>query len=235
MAGVPTVQGVVEDALQAVAGAPVCITGAGRTDAGVHASGQVIAWDMDWRHTPMQLLKATNHYLPTDVALQQIQIAPSQFHPRHDAISRTYLYRIVIAPVRDPLRDAFVWQRERALDVDLMRAALQKLLGVHDFATFGQPTVGTVTVRHMLAVQLVESGDELRIWLRANAFLKRMVRSIVGTVVEVGRNKISLREFETAFAAADRSLSGPSAPPRGLVLTTVNYRTGWLEHLESQS
>jgi tRNA pseudouridine38-40 synthase len=224
----------VENALAQIAGTPVSCRGAGRTDTGVHATGQVIAWDMNWAHPPRQLLKAINHYLPPEIALQSIGVVDTNFHPRHDAVSRTYLYRIYIAPARDPLRDAFVWQREHPLDVRNMQTALQQLVGVHDFATFGQPTVGTVTIRHMLNVMLHENGDELHITLCANGFLKRMVRSIVGTLVEVGRNKMSLREFEAAFKAADRRLSGPSAPPRGLVLTTVTYEHGWLEQLESK-
>lgn len=220
-------QGEVENALSRLADTSIACIGAGRTDAGVHASGQVIAWDMDWNHDPLSLLKAINHHLPAAIALKDIRRVDSRFHPRYDAASRTYLYRLYFAPTRDPLRDAFAWQREQPLSSDNVRDALMMLVGVHDFATFGQPTTGDVTIRHLMSASLTEVADEWHIVLSANGFLKRMVRSIVGTVVEVGRKKMSLREFEAAFKAADRRMSGPSAPPRGLVLTEVTYRTGW--------
>lgn len=203
----------------------ILIVGAGRTDTGVHASGQVIAWDMDWSHEADALMRAVNSHLPTDIAIQAIQIVDEGFHPRYDAESRTYLYRLYTAPTRDPLRDQLMWRWHLQLDTELMTAALQLLVGVHDFATFGQPTQGDVTIREMLAVSLACIDDEIHITLTANGFLQRMVRSIVGTLTDVGRGKMSLAAFNAAFYAADRSRSGAAAPPHGLVFQHVSYRT----------
>ncbi len=197
---------------------------AGRTDSGVHASGQVIAWTMDWTHSELALMRALNSHLPPDIAIQAIQTVDADFHPRYDAISRTYLYRIYIAPSRDPIRNRFAWHWQQMLDLEAMRSALAMLIGVHDFATFGQATQGDSTTRHMFAADIVQVDDEVHITLTASGFLQRMVRSIVGTLVDVGRGKMSLQAFEAAFRATDRSRSGPSAPPHGLILTNVMYR-----------
>jgi len=223
----PSVQASVEAALAEVIGKNIAITGAGRTDTGVHASGQVIGFDAEWQHTAEELLKALNIKLPRDIALQSLREVVADFHPRYDALSRTYLYRLYITPTRDPLRERFAWYRTQTLDVDAMQAALQKLLGEHDFATFGQPPKVTNenTIRRMSVARLEQVGDELQITLTANAFLKRMVRSIVGTLIKVGRGKMSVAEFQAALAAANRSKSGPSAPPHGLTLTHVAYAT----------
>ncbi len=179
---------------------------------------------MAWRHPTENLHRAINSHLPPDIALQTIGIATAKFHPRFDARSRTYLYRIYIAPARDPLRDRFAWHRYGTLNRAVMSLAAQMLLGEHDFATFGQPPQGTNTMRHVTTLTVDRMDDELHITTTANAFLQRMVRSIVGTLVDVGRGKMSLEEFEMAFRATDRARSGPSAPPHGLILTVVDYQ-----------
>lgn len=226
-AGLPTIQGWLEAALESIARQPISCIGAGRTDTGVHASGQVISWQMAWKHAPDDLMRAMNHQLPPDIAIQKIHSVDERFHPRYDALSRTYIYKLYSAPTRDPFRDRFMWHCTYKLDIALIAAGLEKLLGLHNFATFGQPPQGTNTTRYMKETAVVVQGQEIHIRLCANAFLKRMVRSIVGTVVDVGRGKMSLAEFEAAFRSADRARSGPSAPPCGLVLTHVEYQTGW--------
>jgi tRNA pseudouridine38-40 synthase len=222
-AGLPTVQQVVEDALSSIARRSITILGAGRTDSGVHASGQVIAFDIEWAHPDHALLKAVNAHLPPDVALQAIMQAADDFHPRFDAKCRRYLYRILITPHRDPLRRQVVWHWRSSLDMEAMQRCAQLLIGEHDFATFGQPPQGENTVRHVTEADPRMVSDELHFTISANAFLQRMVRSIVGTLVEVGRGKISVEEFVAAFRSADRALSGPSAPPQGLTLMQVVY------------
>lgn len=222
----PTIQAAVERALTAITHGHITCIGAGRTDAGVHASGQVIAWDMEWQHPTANLLRAMNSHLPPDIALQSIAIAAAGFHPRFDATSRTYLYRLYIAPARDPLRDRYAWHRYHALNVETMAAAARRLEGEHDFATFGQPTQGHNTVRRVMAATMQHVGDEIHFTITANAFLQRMVRSLVGTLVDLGRGKMKMHDFEEAFLATDRSRSGPSAPPHGLILTHVGYATG---------
>lgn len=221
----PTVQAAVEAALAQVCGAAVTITGAGRTDAGVHASGQVIAFDVDWAHTPGDLLRALNANLPPQVALQRIAPAAADFHPRFSARRRAYVYRLYSAPVRQPLWDTRCWHVRAALDVAAMQAAAALLVGEHDFATFGQPPQGEVTIRRVYASRF-EADDPapcLAYTITANAFLQRMVRSIMGTLVEVGRGAMGVDAFADALAAADRHRAGPTAPPHGLTLAHVSY------------
>jgi tRNA pseudouridine38-40 synthase len=178
---------------------------------------------MDWLHPIANLQKAVNSYLPSDIALQAICSTDDAFHPRFSAQSRTYRYKIVIAPARDPLRSRFMWQRKHLLAVDEMTEAAQMLIGTHNFATFGQPPQGTNTIRHVMRSDIRAIGDEIWFTITANAFLQRMVRSIVGTLVEVGRGKLSVEAFNSAFSATDRAKSGPSAPAQGLTLINVAY------------
>ncbi|NDJ86820.1 MAG: tRNA pseudouridine(38-40) synthase TruA [Chloroflexi bacterium] len=221
--GTPTIQSAVENALETVNGTPVICTGAGRTDTGVHASGQVISWEMAWEHQPDALLRAINAHLPPDIAVQAISEVGLDFHPRFDAIRRTYVYRLYSALALDPLRNRYAWHFRQSLSVGDMITAASLLIGEHDFATFGQPTQGTSTVRQAYRATLESIGDELHVTIEANAFLQRMVRSIVGTLVEVGRGKMCIAAFHQAFQAADRAQSGPSAPAHGLRLAAVDY------------
>lgn len=222
-AELPSIQATIEQALTQVTGEQIPIIGAGRTDTGVHASGQVIAFDVTWKHTTEELLKAINIHLPNDIALQSLREVAESFHPRYAALSRTYLYRLYISPTRDPLRERYAWHRQLPLKVEAMQEAIQLLYGEHDFATFGTPPKGENTVRVMTWTQIEVVRDELHVTLTANAFLKRMVRSIVGTLVEVGRGKMNVAEFTAAFRSANRKMAGTSAPPHGLTLTHVVY------------
>jgi len=226
----PTIQTALEAALQRLSGAPVAVTGAGRTDAGVHASGQVIAFDVDWRHEPDALLRAINAHLPTDIALQTIAVAPPGFHPRFSARRRTYVYRFYRRRIRNPLWDRYAWQIAVPLDGAAMRAAAAVLVGEHDFATFGQPPgeddadAPGHSRRQVTRSELDWADGALSSYtITANAFLQRMVRSIVGTLVEVGRGAMSPEEFAAALAAADRRRAGPTAPAHGLTLVSVEY------------
>jgi tRNA pseudouridine38-40 synthase len=224
----PTIQGTVERALERVTGGPVSVLGAGRTDSGVHASGQVIAFDITWRHETDALLRALNANLPTDIALQTIAVAPPGFHPRYSARSRTYAYRFYERRIRQPLWDASAWQIKVPVDRAAMTCAAALLLGEHDFATFGQPphaAAAASTIRRVARSEFTWAppGELCQYTITANAFLQRMVRSIMGTLVEVGRGAMDCRTFAAAFAAADRSQSGPSAPPHGLTLVAVEY------------
>jgi len=226
----PTIQTALEAALQRLSGAPVAVTGAGRTDAGVHASGQVIAFDVDWRHEPDALLRAINAHLPTDIALQTIAVAAPGFHPRFSARRRTYVYRFYRRRIRNPLWDRYAWQIAVPLDGAAMRAAAAVLVGEHDFATFGQPPgeddadAPGHSRRQVTRSELDWADGALSSYtITANAFLQRMVRSIVGTLVEVGRGAMSPEEFAAALAAADRRRAGPTAPAHGLTLVSVEY------------
>lgn len=226
-AGTPTIQGAVEAALLRVTGQAVGVLGAGRTDAGVHAEGQVIAFDVRWRHEASDLLRALNANLPTDIALQSISLAERDFHPRYSARRRTYVYRLYRRPVRYPLWDRDRWWVRVSLDGAAMQQAAALLVGEHDFATFGQPPQGTNTVRRVLRsawdCQPDASGETHTYTITGNAFLQRMVRSIVGTLVEVGRGAMAIEGFHAALVAADRDRAGPTAPPHGLTLVNVEY------------
>lgn len=226
----PTVQGALEAAIQRVTQQAVTIVGAGRTDTGVHATGQVVAFDTAWKHPTEALWRAINANTPDDIALQSLNDTDATFHPRYDARSRTYEYTLYVAPVRQPILNNWAWHvPARALDLDAMQHAATLLLGTHDFATFGQPPQGDNTVREMLYSEftpvrtLAPEGSMIRYTISANAFLYRMVRRIVGALVRIGSGQVTLDEFEDAFRAADSTWPNQTAPARGLCLTMVTY------------
>lgn len=223
--GTPSVQAELESALAHLAGRPIRVIGAGRTDTGVHALGQVIGFTIEWprRHGQAALLRALNANLPPDIAVIELAEASPGFHPRFDARRRTYDYHVLITPVRRPLLRQRTWQMAQVLDVARMNAAAALLVGEQDFATFGRPTIGDSTVRAVYAAEWREEGELLVFRICANAFLQRMVRSIVGTLVAVGSDKLTVAEFATALAARDRAQSAGVAPPQGLYLISVEY------------
>jgi len=233
--GKPSVQAAVESALQSVIGQPTRLLCAARTDTGVHAAGQVITFDADWSHGTPILQRALNATLPDDVAIQRLSGAPASFHPRFDAISRTYRYQVLDATVRHPLRTRMAWHVHSGLhgplDLAAMNEAAALLIGEHDFATFGTPTQGESTVRtlfqsewHAEAIN-ESSGTARMLWydVVASGFLQHMVRALVGALVEVGLGKLSVAEFNSAFQAADRKYGHWMAPPHGLTLIDVTY------------
>ena len=223
--GTPTIQGAVEAALNRIGSRQVTVLGAGRTDAGVHASGQVIAFDMAWRHPVSDLLRALNATLPIDIALQDLEPVAASFHPRHDARSRTYVYRFYQRRIRNPLWARTHWQLPVPLDLTAMQQAAALMVGEHDFSTFGQPPrPGGSPIRRVTQSVLACCEDDTGTYtITANAFLQRMVRSMMGTLVEVGRGAMTVEHCQAALLAANRSLSGPSAPPQGLTLAAVKY------------
>ncbi len=228
----PSVQGTIEAALTRINGQEVSILGAGRTDAGVHATGQVIAFNLVWKHDDWDLLRAINATLPTDIALQRLERVEMEFHPRYDAKSRTYQYFVYEAQIRQPMMARMAWwvrpPLHQRLDVDSMNWAAAKLLGNHDFATFGSPPQGESTTRQVFQsewqIEVPTQGTRLLSYcIEANAFLYHMVRSIVGALVEVGLQRLAIAEFIEAFQAKERGRIGRLAPPHGLTLTEVKY------------
>ncbi len=221
-----TIQGILEQVLLLIAGEPISVMGAGRTDSGVHATGQVIAFDLDWQHSDEALLKALNVYLPADIAIQDIRQQPG-FHPRFAADSRTYRYDVLESAIRQPLYHQRAWYQPPVLHRDNMQAAAQLLIGEHDFATFGTPPRGENTVRVVYrsewAEQVIPGGTLLSYTVEATAFLQHMVRRIVAFLVAVGRGVRSVEQFEAAFRAADLKHAKPPAPPQGLYLVQVKY------------
>ena len=219
----PTIQGEIERALTKIGQSGVTVLGSGRTDAGVHASGQVIAFNAEWRHSRQDLQRALNATLPADIAVLDLDEAAPDFSPRYDAVSREYVYTIYNAPVRHPLYRLNVLHIADPLDVKAMDAAAAELVGEHDFAAFGLPTAGDVTVRRMLKAECRAELLLVRLELEANGFLYRMVRSIVGTLLLVGRSEMTLDQFRAVMESRDRSRAGAPVPPQGLCLTRVNY------------
>jgi tRNA pseudouridine38-40 synthase len=241
-ANAASIQCELEAALDKVAKREGRLAGAGRTDAGVHASGQVIAVHVEWRHDLAALQRAWNVHLPGAITVRRLREVPAEFHPRYSALSRTYRYTVrtsssedgAQAPRRSPLTDRFALFVVRPLDVAAMQQAAQVLTGSHDFATFGQPPVGESTERMVYAAgwQSVQDdlprlgdypGQRLVFTVRANAFLRQMVRSFVGTLLAVGRGEWSVDDVAAALDARNRSRSAPPAPPQGLVLEKVTY------------
>ena len=230
----PTVQGEVEQALAQVTQQRVRVLAAGRTDAGVHATGQVIAFDVAWQHEVLDLHRALNALLPADIAVRRLEPGPSDFHPRYDARSRIYRYTVLNQPWRDPLLRRVTYHLRQPLDVAAMDRAAQTLIGLHDFAAFGQPPGDSgPTVRHVLAARcwgdslLPRRSSLIHFEIEANAFLRRMVRRLMGTLLWVGRGRCSVARFAAILSAGADGRAGPSVPPQGLCLRQVIYEWQW--------
>jgi tRNA pseudouridine38-40 synthase len=219
-----TVQGEIEHALEAVTGHSTRIAGAGRTDSGVHASGQVISFSAPWRHGIPVLQRALNAVLAADVAIVEIGPARGTFHPRYSATSRTYRYTIWNQEWRSPLWRRTAWHVKTPLDMEHMAQASRYLIGTHDFATFGRPPEGREdAVRTVLGAGWSARDRVLTFEIEANAFLYRMVRSVVGTLVLVGQGRLPAVEVAEMLRARDRSQVRQVAPAVGLCLTKVSY------------
>ena len=219
-----TIQGELENALSQIIQVQTPIVAAGRTDAGVHARGQVIGFNLEtWRHGPHALQRAMNAKLPKAIAVREVEVVSAEFHPRFDATRRAYRYTIYNAAVRSPLLHNRVWHLHRPLDVAKMHEACSHLIGIHDYATFGTPPQGNNTVREVFLAQCQKDNDFVIFDIEATAFLKRMVRSLVGSLRLVGDGSWAVAQFVEAFEKRERSASGPSAPPQGLVLERVEY------------
>ena len=196
-----TVQGELEAALQQITQNPVRVLAAGRTDSGAHALGQVVAFEVQWSHSLQKLHRGWNAVLPRDISVWSLVEAAEGFHPRFDAQSRSYRYTIWNHPVENPLlRRRTLWHA-RPLNVDAMSEAAHLLLGEHDFATFGSPPQGNNSVRRVMNVAWSRAETKLYFDIDANAFLYRMVRSIVGTFVQVGSEELTVREFGSLFGS----------------------------------
>ena len=227
--GLRSIQGAVETAITAATGQTVTVIGAGRTDKGVHASGQVIAFGVIWKHSAEALMSAINAVLPDDIALQEIAVLAEaavdawDFHPRFTAQARVYKYTVYAAPQRNPLLRSQAWHVRAPLDLGGMQQAADLLLGEHDFAALGQATAGEVTIRRVLRSEWTREGQLLIYRVEASGFLKHMVRRIVGLLVAVGRGALTVAEFEAILLSREIPGGIALAPPQGLVLEQVKY------------
>ena len=220
-----SVQGVLEDALARFEGGPVTVHGAGRTDAGVHALGQVASVEVAFTHDVATLARALNAQLPEDVRVLSVEEAAPGFHARFSARSKTYRYCIRNGAVATPFERAYVWHVPQPLDVDAMRQAASRLLGRHDFSTFrsiGTDVPDAVRTLHRSDV-VGDAGSLLTYEVSGDGFLRHMVRAIVGTLVEVGRGWRDPAQMDALLQTRDRARAGATAPPHGLFLVRVDY------------
>lgn len=220
-----TVQKTLEDALSRILNRPITIYGAGRTDAGVHALGQTAHFKTDSAMDLTRLKKALNSVLPRDIVVVDLSEADAAFHARYSARSRSYRYFIWNASDRLPFLRAYAWHIPYRLDLDAMRSAATLLVGTHDFSSFqASDRIKTNPIRTVFSVRLKRTSRHLIVFeIRANAFLKHMVRNIVGTLVAVGSGKMTVDEFKRVFEKRDRAAAGITAPAHGLFLKDVEY------------
>ncbi len=230
-AGIDTVQERIEQAAIQVLRHPLALHGAGRTDAGVHASGQVANfYSPNWSIPLNGMRRAINSRLPADIAIRSASEAPQKFHASRSAIGKTYRYRIYTGPLRPVELAGQVLHHWRDLDIERMQAAARRLVGTHDFV--GLATSADQrdnTVRTIFRCQVARVGPEIQVSVRGDGFLYNMVRNIVGTLMEIGRGRWGPRQIDTIIETRDRRQGGPCVLPDGLTLVCVHYRPEDLE------
>ncbi|HEX7246985.1 MAG TPA: tRNA pseudouridine(38-40) synthase TruA [Actinomycetota bacterium] len=221
---VRTVEGVMTEVLTAVLGSPVRLSVAGRTDAGVHARGQVASFVTSTTRALPAIRDALNGRLAPEVVVRSIARAPSGFDARSSASLREYRYRIDVGDVPDPFTAPWVWHLPSDPDLRAMRTAARYLVGEHDFTSFCRhPGAGRPTVRDLQRVSVVRRGERLELGFKANAFLHQMVRALTGTLIAVGRGQVEPDAIPAILAARDRAAARHLAPPHGLMLERVVY------------
>ncbi|MGE0740968.1 MAG: tRNA pseudouridine(38-40) synthase TruA [Hyphomonadaceae bacterium] len=222
----PSVQGALEDAVEKLTGVRSDVVGSGRTDAGVHAYEQAAHVDVEKPFEPWKLAEALNaHLRPHPVAILSAEVAAPDFHARFDAVRRLYVYQIMNRRAPLTVDRGRAWRVAPQLDADAMHAAAQRLVGQHDFTTFRDSQCQAKSpVKTLDVCDVLRTDDEaVAVWCVARSFLHRQVRSMVGTLVEVGLGKMSGDDLADALAAKDRARCGPVAPPDGLYLARVDY------------
>jgi tRNA pseudouridine38-40 synthase len=219
-----TVQGVLEGVLGGLGVLASRVVCSGRTDSGVHAMGQVVAFRLVWTHPLAELQRALNAVLPADVSVRDVQPALEGWHPRFSAVRRYYRYTVLSQPVRSPLLRRTAYWLPQSLDLVALQRAGQRLLGEHDFASFGRPTQGDNTVRYLFAIDWQQDGSLFTLDVTGNAFLRGMVRSLVGTMLQVGMGSWPETRVTEVLQARDRSVAAAPAPGCGLCLMHVDYR-----------
>jgi tRNA pseudouridine38-40 synthase len=223
--GGKAVQDGIERRLQAIFGRAVRIHGSGRTDAGVHALGQVFHFDAIWPHGAAKLLAALRSGLPPTIQVRSARMVPAGFHARFSARGKVYFYQLHQGGPADPFLHPFCWSIHQPLDVAAMRAAARRLAGRHDFRAFSafNGAEQRDTTRHLRRLEITGRGSRLRITAEADGFLYRMVRSLVGALVAVGQGKLTPAQVETILRSAHRTHEVQTAPPQGLFLARVLY------------
>ena len=221
----PTIQGTIEQVLGRITQQPVSLIGAGRTDAGVHAWGQVAHFHSLSRLSPEKIQEALNGLLSKDILIREVREAEPDFHARYSCVSKVYDYYLWNKPVLPPFVRSYLWPVPGLLDCDLVRQGLNLLQGEHDFSSFqsqGSQVAHPVRILFQASLSIVPWGA-LRIRFRANGFLRHMVRNMVGSLIQLGRQKTSLEGFAGILEARDRCRAGEMAPARGLFLRKAIY------------
>lgn len=221
----PTLQAEIENALQIMLRSRVSLIGSGRTDAGVHALGQVANFRCESRLSAGEILQGLNSLLPDSIVIRSCMPVPAEFHARYDALRKTYQYRILNRDLPAAIGRRYLWHLRRKLDRTTMQTAASQLVGTRDFRSFegaGSPRSSTVRTVFDCRWQ-VDEPDRLTLQISADGFLRHMVRNIVGTLVAVGSGRIPPEEFRSILSARDRSRAAATAPARGLFLVSVDY------------
>lgn len=224
--GIPTVQETLARAIGSIVGHPVTVIGSSRTDAGVHAKGQLAVFDtVQTKIPPDGMRRAVNHALPDDILVRHIEAVPDDFDLSICTTSKRYQYLIWYAPDRPVLIPELAWHRWKPMDVDAMREAAKQFVGEHDFASFARPRMKRdSTVRTVLGCDIAYRSPRLVIGIEGTGFLWNMVRIMVGTLVEVGLGRYEPKDIAAMIAARDRRAAGPTAPPHGLYLQWIKTR-----------
>jgi len=220
-----TIQGILEEKLGLLTGEPIRLFGSGRTDSGVHAFGQVAHFKTRSRMDIRTMQRALNSLLPPDIVIRKVEEVEEDFHARKHSKSKVYEYRILNRNLRSAFHREYAWYIPQKLNFTEMKKASQSLIGEHDFSSFR--TVGSPTrtaVRRVIRAEWKKGRDGfIRFEIEANGFLKQMVRSIVGTLVEIGKDRMNATEFRKILESKDRKKAGPTAPAQGLFLKEVKY------------
>lgn len=220
----PTIQEAIEAALRRIAQTEISAIAAGRTDAGVHALGQVVSFQAEKPLTPDDWLRALNATLPEDISVRSVDRVADDFHARFSAVRKLYTYRILHRPFRSALERSKAWHLYGALNLDRMREACIHLIGKHDFSSFqGHPTDVENPICDLQRLEIIKDQEIVRIEIEADRFLKQMVRAMVGTLVEVGQGKRGPDDMKGILDAQDRRAAGYTAPAQGLYLMRVDY------------
>lgn len=219
-----TIQGKIEDVLSKMTGESIEIIGSGRTDMGVHAVGQVINFKTKSNESVSKIQKYLYNYLPESIVIKEIEEVDERFHSRYNAKSKTYLYKIDNNKFHNPFNRKYSYHVEKKLDLEKMREASEYLVGEHDFSSFASSRSKKKShVRTIESISIQQNNDLIEIYISGDGFLYNMVRIIIGTLVDVGLNKISPSEVKEILEAKDRKVGGETAPAKGLFLYRVKY------------
>ena len=222
----PTIQRELETAIKELTGERIRVMAASRTDTGVHARGQVVSFRTGSGHSLETFVTGLNYYLPQDIAVKVAYRADNSFNVRREAVSREYNYSILNSPVRSPLRERFYHLVAGQMDIEAMNRAARALIGEHDFASFvnNSEAAARNTVKRVQKAEVRKDGDLVTFNIVANSFLMHQVRNTVGSLIRVGRGKMSVDEFCSILEAKKPCLAWPTAPAGGLCLMQVNYK-----------